>query len=167
MWFGRSVMSDSLQPHGLQHPMLPYPSPSPGAYSNSGPLSWVMPSNHLILCHSLLLLPLIFPSIRVFSNESTLHIRWQKSWEFQHSPSNDYSGLISIRIGWFDLLAVKGTLESSPTPQFESTNSLVLSLLYESNSHPYMTTGKTIVLTILTFVCKMMPLFFNISSMFV
>ena len=92
----------------------------------------VMPSNHLIFCCPLLLLPLIFPTIRVFSNESSLHIRWPKYWSFSFSisPSNEYSELISFRIDWFDLLAVQGTQESSPAPQFKSINSLVLSLLY-------------------------------------
>ena len=92
----------------------------------------VMPSNHLILCHPLLLLPSIFPSIRVFSKESVLCIRWPKYWSFSFSisPSNEYSGLISFRIDWLDLLAVHKTLESSPTPQFKSINLLVLSLLY-------------------------------------
>ena len=87
-----------------------------------------MPSNHLILCCPLLLLPSIFPSIRVFSNESALHISWPKYWSFSISPSNEYSGLISFRIGWFDLLAVQGTLKTPPAPQFESINSLVLNL---------------------------------------
>ena len=92
----------------------------------------VMPSNYLILCCPLLLLPSIFPSIRVFSSESALHIRWPKYWSFcfSISPSNEYSGLISFRIDWLDLLAVKGTQESSPTPQFKSINSSVLSFLY-------------------------------------
>ena len=93
----------------------------------------VMPSNHLILCHPLPLLPSIFPSIRVFSNESALCIGWPKYWSFifSISPSNEYSGLISFRIYWFDLLAVHGTLqESSPTPQFKSINSLAISFLY-------------------------------------
>ena len=92
----------------------------------------VMPSNHLILCHPLLLLPSIFPSIRVFSNESVLRIRWPKIWSFSLSisPSIEYSGLISIRMDWLDLLAVQGTLESSPTPQFKSINFSVLSFLY-------------------------------------
>ena len=90
----------------------------------------VVPSNHLILCHPLLLLPLIFPSIRVFSNELALYIRWSKDWSFgcSISPSNEYSGLISFRIGWFDLLAVHRTLESSPVPQFKSISSSALSL---------------------------------------
>ena len=93
----------------------------------------VMPSNHLILCWPLFLLPSFFPSIRVFSNESTLHIRWLKYWSFSFniSPSNDHSGLISFRVDWLDLLAVQGTLkESSPTPQFKSINSLALNFLY-------------------------------------
>ena len=94
----------------------------------------VMPSNHLILCHPLLLLPSIFPSIRVFSSESDLRVRWPKYWSFHFSisPSNEYSGLISFRMDWLDLLAVQGTLsqESSPKPQFKSINSLALSLLY-------------------------------------
>ena len=93
----------------------------------------VMPSNHLILCHPLLLLPSIFPSIRVFSNESVLRIRWPKDWSFHFSisPSKEYSGLISFRMDWLDLLAVQGTLQkSSPTPQFKSINSSVLSFLY-------------------------------------
>ena len=92
----------------------------------------VMPSNHLILYHPLLLLPSIFPSIRVFSNESVFHIRWPKSWSFSFSisPSNEYSGLISFRMDWLDLLAVQGTQESSPTPQLKSISSSVLSFLY-------------------------------------
>ena len=92
----------------------------------------VMPSNHLILSHPLLLLPSIFPSMGVFSNESVLCIRWPKYWSFSFSvsPSNEYPGLISFRIDWFDILAVQGTQESSPTPQFKSINSLALSFLY-------------------------------------
>ena len=91
----------------------------------------VMPFNHLILCHPLLILPSIFPSIRVFSNESVLPIRWPKYCSFSFSPSNEYSGLISFRVDWFDLFAVQGTLKSSPTPQFKSINSSMLSLLYD------------------------------------
>ena len=107
-------MSDSLQPCGLHHTRLPYPSPTPEACSNSSPLSWWCHLKHLILCHPLLLLPSIFPSIRVFPNESVLCIRWPKYWSFSFciSPSNEYSGLISFRIDWFDLLAVQGTLKS-------------------------------------------------------
>ena len=101
-------MSDSLQPHGLQHTRLPSPSPTPRVHSN------LMPSNHLILCRPLLLLPSIFPSIRVFSNESVLPIRWPKYWSFSFSisPSNDYSGLISFRVDWLDLLPVQEILKS-------------------------------------------------------
>ena len=100
-------------PLGLQHARLLCPSPTLGAYSNS-PIVSVMPFNHLILCHPLLLLPSVFPSIRVFSNESVLRIRWPKYWSFNFiiSPSNEYSGLISFRIDWLDLLAVQGTLKS-------------------------------------------------------
>ena len=101
----------------------------------------VMTSNHLILCHPLLLPASIFPSIRVFSNESVLHIRWPKYWSFRFSisPSNEYLRLISFKMDWLDLLAVQGTL----TPQFKSVNSSVLSFLYVQRSHPDMTTGKT------------------------
>ena len=92
----------------------------------------MMPSSHLILCHPLLLPPSILPNIRVYSNESALCVRWPKYWSFSFSisPSNEYSGLISFRMDWFDLLAAQGTLKSSPTPQFKSINSLVLSILY-------------------------------------
>ena len=109
--FSCSAVSDSLQPHGLQHTRLSCPSPSPGACSNSCPLT-VMPSNHLILYH--LLPPSILPSIRIFSNESVLHITWPKCWGFSFSisPSNEYSELISFRIDLFDLLAVQETLNS-------------------------------------------------------
>ena len=106
-------MSDSLQPHGLQHARPPCLSPTPGAYSNSCP-SCLFPSNHLIFCHPFLLPPSIFPSIRVFSNELALHMRWPKYWSFSFSisPSNEYSGLISFGIDWLDLLAAQGTLKS-------------------------------------------------------
>ena len=112
--FSCSVMSDSLRPHGLQHTRLHCLSPTRRVYSDFWSIESVMPSNHLILCHPLLLSPSIFPSIRVFSSESVLHIRWTKYWSFSFriSPSNEYSGLISFRIDWFDLLAVHGTLKS-------------------------------------------------------
>ena len=121
-----------------------------------------MPSSHLILCHPLLLLPPIPSSIRVFSNESILHMRWPKYWSFSFSiiPSIEHPGLISFRMDWLDLLAVQGTLqESYPTPQFKSINSLVLSFLHSPTLHPYMTTGKTIALTTWTFVGKLISLF--------
>ena len=113
-----SVMSDSLRPHGWQHARLPCPSQPLRACSNSWSLlkltsiKSVMPSNHLILCLSILLLPSIFPSIRVFSNESVLCIRWSKYWSFSFSTSNEYAGLISFRMDWFELLAVQGILKS-------------------------------------------------------
>ena len=126
-----------------------------------------MPSNHLILCHPLLLLPSIFPSIRVFSNESILHIRWPKYWSFSFSisPSNEYSGLISFRINWWDLLAVQGTLKS--LLQHHSSKASILrcsALFIVQLSHPYMTTEKTIALTRWTFVGKVMSLLFNMLS---
>ena len=126
----------------------------------------VMPSNHLILCRPLLLPPSIFSSIRVFYNELVLPIRWPKYWSFSFniSTSNEYSGLISFRMDWLDLLAVQGILESSPTPQFKSINSSALSFLYSPLSHPYMTNGKTIALTRWTFVGKVMSLHYNMLS---
>ena len=127
----------------------------------------VMPSNHLILCHPLLLLPSIFPSIRVFSNESALHIRWPKYWSFSFSisPSNEYSELISFRMDWFDLLAVQGTLQSllhhhSSKASIRQHSAFFIVQL----SQPYMTTGKTIALTRWTLVDKVMSLLFNMLS---
>ena len=110
--FSRLVVSNSLQPHGLQHARPLCPSPTPRVHSNSCPSSWVMSPNYLILCHPLLLLPSIFPSIRVLSNESALGIRLPKYWNFSINPSNEYSGLISFRIDRFDLLAVQGILKN-------------------------------------------------------
>jgi len=112
--FSHSVVSDSLQPHESQHTRPPCPSPTPRVHSNSCSIELVMPSSHLILCCPLLLLPPIPPSIRVFSNESTLHMRWPKYWSFtlSISPSNEHPGLVSFRMDWLDLLAVQGTLKS-------------------------------------------------------
>ena len=112
--FSHSVMSDSLQPHGLQHTRLPCPSTISQSLLKLMSIELMMPSNNLILCHPLLLLPSIFPSIGVFSIESALCIRWPKFWNFSFSinPSSEYSGLISFRIDWFDFLAVQGTLNS-------------------------------------------------------
>ena len=126
-----------------------------------------MPSNHLILCHPLLLLPSIFPSIRVFSNESVLHIRWPKYWSFSFSisPSNEYLGLISFRMDWLDLLAAQGTLKS--LLQHHSSKASILrcsSFFTVQLSHPYMATGKTLALTRRTFVSKVMSLLFNLLS---
>ena len=126
-----------------------------------------MPSNYLILYCPLLLLLSIFSNIRVFSNELALHIRWPKCWSFSISPSSEYSGLIFFRINWFDLLAIQGTQEFSPALQFESLNSLASSLFMGQLSHPYMTAGKTIALTLQTFVGKVISLPFNMLSRFI
>ena len=130
----------------------------------------VMAANQLILCHPLLLLPSIFPSIRVFSSESVLCSRWPKYWSFtlSISPSNEYSGLISYRLGWLDLLAVHGTLKS--LVQHHSSKASILwcsALFIVQLSHPYMTTGKTIALARWTFASKAMSLLFNTLSRFV
>jgi len=127
----------------------------------------VMPSNHLILCCPLLLLPSIFPSIRVFSNESALHIRWPKYWSFSLniSPTNEHPGLISFRMDWLDLLAVQGTLKN--LLQHYSSKALILmcsAFFIVQLSHPYMTTGKTVALTRWTFVGKVMSLLFSMLS---
>ena len=127
----------------------------------------VMPSNPLILCRPLLLLPSIFPSIRVFSNESALHMRWPKYWSFSFSisPSSEHPGLISFRMDWLDLLVVQGTLKS--LLQHHSSKASILwhsAFFIVQLSHPYMTTGKTIALTIRTFVGKVMSLLFNMLS---
>ena len=124
----------------------------------------VIPSSHLILC-PLLLLPSIFPSIRVFSNESALHIRWPKYWSFRFniSPSNEHPGLISFRMDWLDLLAVQGTLKSL-LQHHSSKASILWRSAFFTVQHPYMTTGKTIALTRWTFVGKVLSLLFNVLS---
>ena len=131
-----------------------------------------MPSNHLILCQPLLLLPSIFPSIRIFSNKSVLCIQWPKYWSFSFSisPSNEYPGLIPFRMDWLDLLAIQGTLKS--LLQHHSSKASILQhsaffIFIVQLSHPYMTTGKTITLTRRTFVSKVMSLLFNMLSSFV
>ena len=134
------------------------------------PIELVMPSNHLILCYPLLFPRSIFPSIRVFSNESVLCIRWPKYWSFSFniSPSNEYSRLISFRMAWLDLLAVQGTLKS--LLQHHSSKASIpwcSAFFIVQLSHPYMTTGKAIVLTRWTFVGKVMSLLFNILSILV
>ena len=145
--FSRSVVSNALRPCGLQHARLPI--------TNSQSLlkfmfiKSVMPSSHLILCRPLLLLPSIFPSIRVFSNESALCIRWPKYWSFTFSisPSIEHSGLISFRMDWLDLLAVQGTLKSLLQHHSSKASILLHSAFFIVQlSHPYMTTGKTIAL---------------------
>ena len=166
--FSRSVVSASLRPRGLQHVRPPYPSPSPRACSSSYPLC-LMPPNHLILCHPLLFLPSIFPSIRVFSRESALRIRWPQYWGFSFSISlsNEHSTLLPFRMDWLDLLAVQGILKS--LLQHHSSKASILwpsSFFIVQLSLPYMTTGKTIALTRWTFVGKVMPLLFNALSRF-
>ena len=150
-------MSDSLRPHGLQHTKLPLSITNSGRLLRLMSIESVMLSNHLIFCHPLLLLPSVFPSFRVFSNESALHIGWPKYWSFSFniSPFNEYSGFISYRIDWFDLLAVQGTLKS--LLQHHSSKASILwcsDFFIVQLSHPYMTTGKTIALTRWTFVEK-------------
>ena len=151
----RSVVSSSLWPHLLQHTRLPCGSPTPRAYSN------------FILCCPLLFRPSIFPSSRVFSNESVLHIKWPKYWSFSFSisSSSGYTGVISFRFHWLDLLAVQGTLKS--LLQHHSSKAAILrrsAFFTVQLSHLYMTTGKTIALTRRTFVGKVMSLLFNILS---
>ena len=157
-------MCDSLRPHKLQRARLLCPPTSPRVCSNS--CSW--PSGHLVLCHPLLLMPLIFPSIRVFSNESALRMRWPKNWSFSFSiiPSKEIPGLISFRMDWLDLHVVQGTLKSLLQHHSSKTSILWLSAIFMVQlSHPYMTTGKSIALAIWT--SKVMFLLYNTLSMFV
>ena len=168
--FSRSVVSDSLWPHGLQQARLPCPSPTPGACSNSCPLSqWCHPtiSSSVI---PLFLLHSIFPSIEDFSNESVLCITWPKYWSFRFSISLSYiySGLISFRMDWLDLLAVQGTLKSLLQHHSSKASIFWHSAFFKVQlSYPYMTTGKAIALTKWPFVGKVMPLLFNMLSMLV
>ena len=160
-------MSDSLWHHGLQHARPPCPSPTPSLLKLMS-IELVMLSNHLILS-SLSSLPSVFPSIRVFSNESVLHIRRPKYWSFNFSinPSNEYSGLISFRMNWFDLLAVQGTLKcllwhhNLKASVFRHSAFFMVHL-----SHPNMITRKTVALTLWTFVTEVKSLLFNILSRF-
>ena len=165
--FNHSVVSSSLQPHGLQHARLTCPLPTPGACPNSCPLSrWC----HLAILSSVVPFsscPQSFPASGSFLSESALHIRWPKYWSFSFSisPSNEYSGLISFRIDLFDLLAVQGTLKN--LLQHHNSKASILShstFFMVQLSHPYMTTGKTIPLTKQTFVDKVMSLLFNMLS---
>ena len=151
-------MSDSLRPNEPQHPLSITNSQSPPKPMS---IESVMPSNHFILCHPLLLLPSVFPSIRVFNSESTLRMRWPKYWSFSFniSPSNEHPGLISFRMDWLDLLAVQGTLKS--LLQHHSSKASILRHSAFFIVHLYMTTGKTIALTRWTFVDKVMSLLFN------
>ena len=162
-------MSNSLRPHEPQHSRPPCPSPTPGVYPNSFTLSqWYHTT--ISSCSPLLPLPSIFPSIRVFFNDSVLHIRCPKHWSFSFSisPSNEHLGLISFRMDWLDLLVVQGTLKS--LLQHHSSKASVLwhsAFFIVQCSHPYMTTGKTIALTRQTFVGKIMSLLFNMLSRFI
>ena len=159
-------MSESLRPHEPQHTRPPCPSPTPGVYSNSCPLSqWCHPT--ISFCHPLLLLPSILPSIRVFSNESALHKRSPKYWSFSFSisSSNEHPELISFRMGWLDLLAVQGTLKSLLQHHCSKASIFLHSPFFTVQlAHPYMTTGKTIALTRWTLVDKVMSLLFNMLS---
>ena len=164
--FSCSVMSNSLKPHDTasQASLSITNSQSP---PKSMSIESVMPSNHLILCHPLLLLPSIFSSIRGFSNESALCIKWPKYWSFSFSirPPNEHPGLISFRMHWLDLLAVQGTLKSLLQHHSSKASILWRSAFFTVRlSHPYMTTGKTIALTRWAFVGKVMSLFFNMLS---
>ena len=161
--FSCSVVSNSLQHHGLQHARPPCPSPTPGVDSNSCPLSWWFHPT-ISSCRPLLLLLSIFPSIRVFSIESVLHIRWPKYWSFSFniSASKEYSGLTSFKMDWLDLLAVQRTLKS--LLQYHGSKGSILQhsvFFIVQLSNPYMTTGKTIALPRQTFVGKVMSLLFN------
>ena len=129
----------------------------------------MMPSNHLILCHPLVFLPSIFPSIRVFSRVLVLHIRWPKDWSFSFSisPSNEYSGLISFTFDWFDLFAIQDTLKNLQHHSSKASILCCLAFFMVQFSHPTMTTGKSIALIIQSFVSKVMPLLFNMLSRFV
>ena len=160
----RPVMSDSLEPHGLQAHQASLSFTIFQSLLKFMSIKLVMPSNHLVLCRPLLLLPPIPPSIRVFSRESALRIRQPKYWSFSFSicPCIEYSGLISFRMDWLDLLAVQGTLER--LLQHHSSKASILwhlAFFMAPLSHPYTTTGKTIALTRQTFVGKAMPLLFN------
>ena len=143
--FSRSVISDSLQLHGLHHARPPCLITNSWSLFRLMSIKLVMPSNHLVLCHPLLLMPSIFPSIRVFSNESALSIRWPEYWSFSFSisPSSEYSGLISFRMDWLDLLAVQGTLKSLLQHHCSKASILWHSAFFMVQlSHPYMTTEK-------------------------
>ena len=167
-YFSRSVTSNSLWPHGLQHARPPSITNSQSLLRLMS-IESLMPSNHLILCHPLLSLPSVFPSIRVFSNESALQIRWPKYWSFSFSisPSNEYSGPISFRIDWFDLIAVQWTLRS--LLQLHSSKASILccsAFFIVQLSYPYMITGKIIGLTWQTFVSKVMSLLFTYAYLY-
>ena len=156
-------MSDYLRPHESQHTRPPCPSPTPGVHSDSRPSSQVMPSSHVILCRPLLLLPPIPPSIRVFSDESVLRMRWPKYWSFSFniSPSNEHLGLVSFRMDWLDLLAVQRTLKSLLQLNLKASILRCSAFFTVQLSHPYMTTGKTKALT-----SKVMSLLLNKNGVY-
>ena len=165
--FSRSVVSNSLRPHELQHARPPLSITNSQSSLKLTSIKSVMPSSHLILCHPLLLLPPIPPSIRVFSNESIVRMRWPKYWSFNFSiiPSKEIPGLISFRMAWLDLLAVQGTLKTLLQNHSSKASILQCSAFFIVQlSHPYMTTGKTIALTGWTFAGKVMSLLLNMLS---
>ena len=158
-------MSDSLWPHGLQHAEASWSFTISWSLLKLMSIELMMLSNHLILYRPPLLLPSIFPSFRIFYNESALCIRWSKYWSLSISPSNEYSGLISFRIDWFDLLAVQGILKSLLQHQNSKASVLWHSAFLKVHlSHLYLTTGKAIALTIWTFISKVISLLFNTLS---
>ena len=165
--FSHSVMSDSMRPHDCSTPGLPLSITNSQSLLKLMSVESVIPSNHLISCRPLLLPPSVFPSIRIFSNESALRITWPNYWSFSFSisPSNEYSGLISFRMDWLDFLAVQETLKSLLQPHSPKASVLQHSAFFIIQlSHPYMTTGKTIALTRWTFVGKVISLLFNMLS---
>ena len=166
-FLSNSVMSDSLQPHEPQHTRVPCLITNSQSPPKPVSIELVMPSNHLILCYPRRLLPPILPSIRVFSNESSLCMSWPKYWScsFNISPSNEHPGLISPRMDWLDLLAIQGTLKSLLQHHSSKPSILRRSAFFTIQlSHLYMTTGKTIALTRRTFVGKVMSLLLNMLS---
>ena len=168
--FSSSVVSDSLRPQELQHARPPCPLPTLRGLPKLMFIELVMPSNHLILYHPFLFLPSIFTSIRVYSKESALHMRWPKYWSFSFniSPPNEHPGPISFRMDWLDLLAVQGILKSLLQHHSSKASMLQCSPFFIVQfSHPYMTTGKTIALTRRTVVDKEMSLLFNMLSMLI
>ena len=159
-----SVMSDSLRPHGLQHSRLSLSITNFRSLLKLMSIELEMPSNHLILCRPLLFLPSIFPSIRVFSNESVLHIKWPKDWNFSSciSPSSEYSGMTSFMMDWLE--SPRDSQESTPTPQFKSINSSVLSFFYTPTLTSIHNYWKNLALTRWTFAGKVMSPLFNMLS---
>ena len=163
--FSHSVVSYSLRPHEFAACQASLSITNSRSSLKLTSIKSVMPSNDLILCSPLLLPPSIFPSIRVFSNESVVRIRWPKFWSFSINPSNEYSGQISFRVDWLDFLAVQGTLKS--LLQHHSSKASILwcsDFFMVQLSHPYMTSGKTIALTRWTFIGKVMSLLLNMLS---